>query len=179
MDARHWSGLLKLIAADISESTGTTITMADLVDFDLSFFDTTPAMKVGIHKEFISSPRLDNMMGTTIATHAMVNAIASERPADGTINLLFSYDVEEVGSTAYMGAAGTFTEDIIQRIFYAMVPGGTITNQTIEDYKTAIKNSLFLSADNGHALHPNYMSVMSAQHRPMLQGGIIIAISPD
>lgn len=186
---RHWTSLLNFIAEDITndsrptpeEDPTMTITKDDIVDFDLAFFDVTPGEFVGVHEEFISSPRLDNMFGTTVATHAFAE-VAQNPPADSSVSILFSYDVEEVGSTAYMGAAGTFTEDIIQRIYYAFAepdPETALKNDSVEKYKTCIKKSMFLSADNGHALHPNYVDVMSEKHRPMLQGGIILAISPD
>ena len=162
---KHMYSLLKLIATEITASNedGDTITIDDLVDFDLSFYDTTPPQLVGIHKEFTSCPRLDNLMGTTVATHAMCEFGKEEEikiPEDATVSILSSFDHEEVGSTSYQGAAGTLPSDTFQRIYNAFPPNKTITAKTVEEYKVCLKKSLFCSADNWHSIHPNYASLL-------------------
>ena len=43
-----------------------------------------------------------------------------------------------------------------------------------EDYKIALSKSFMLSADNAHALHPNYAEKADPVNRPLLNGGIVI-----
>ena len=49
-ETKHMRSLMDLIAKDLD------IPVDSLVDFDLSFYDTTPPQLVGIHQEFTSSP---------------------------------------------------------------------------------------------------------------------------
>ena len=127
----------------------------NIVDFDLSLYDVSPSMLVGLHKEFISSPRLDNMFGSTVAARALLEQSATP-PTDGSVDMFFAYDHEEVGSKSYQGAAGTITEDVMKRIYNNFLPAGALSNTADEGFKTVMKKSLFLSGDNGHAVHPNY-----------------------
>lgn len=69
----------------------------NIVDFDLCMFDTNPGNIVGIHKEFISSPRIDNMVSSMCATYALSER--SETVTDSwTIEMIILYDHEECGS---------------------------------------------------------------------------------
>ena len=142
--------------------------MEDLVDFDLAFYDVTKPELVGLHKEFMSCPRLDDMMGSIVATRAFA-AQAAAANTDDTVDMLIMYDTEEVGSVSYQGAGGTLHRDAVERVYNAFIPSQVINTKTMEQFKICMKSSLFLSCDNGHALHPNYAEVMEINHRPMLQ----------
>ena len=41
-------------------------------------------------------------------------------------------------------------------------------------YMTAIANSMMVSADNAHAVHPNHPEFADPTHRPQMNGGIVI-----
>ena len=46
-----------------------------------------------------------------------------------------------------------------------------------EDYLRALADSFMVSADNGHALHPNYTEKADPVNRPVLNQGIVIKYS--
>ena len=82
------------------------------------------------------------------------------------------YDNEEVGSSTRQGAASTFLADTLERIQEAF--GGSAS-----DYRRLIAGSMMLSADNAHAVHPNYSDVADPVNRPYLNEGIVIKYSAN
>lgn len=91
-------------------------TPENIVDFDISLYDTNPSSIIGLHKEFISSPRIDNMVSSICATHAICER-AENVTDEQTIEMIVLYDHEECGSESAQGAAGTLTNDTLKRIF--------------------------------------------------------------
>ena len=47
-------------------------------------------------------------------------------------------------------------------------------NWSGEDYRIALAKSFMISADNAHAVHPNYVSSADPVNRPKINGGIVI-----
>ena len=177
IDKRHLDSLMTLMSSELG------VAVENIVDFDLSFFDTTPASLVGLYDEFVSSPRLDHMMSSTCETRALLE-IADFGSTKADVNMVLCYDHEECGSSSYQGAKGTFTMDVLERIYFkfSKSPGsavGAINAKTKEMFKRCIKNSLLVSADMGHAVHPNYSYIHQSNHTPMLHGGVMFKISAD
>ena len=64
----HLESLLNRIAVDLSLK-GETI-----VDLELNIVDSQPAQLVGMNREFVSGPRIDNLGSSLIALEALVGA---------------------------------------------------------------------------------------------------------
>lgn len=77
------------------------------------------------------------------------------------------FDNEEVGSSSRQGAQGTLMADVLARIEESL---GVSREQSIR----ARTNSLLLSADNGHATHPNHPEVSDPVHPVTLGGGVVL-----
>ena len=82
------------------------------------------------------------------------------------------FDNEEVGSSTKQGAASTFLRDTLQRIH-------EVLGYDREDYRIHLANSLMLSADNAHAVHPNHTDMADPTNRPYLNGGIVIKFNAN
>lgn len=54
---------------DIAEKTG--ISVDNIYDLDLAFSDVQPAGYMGLNKEFVSAPRLDNLFSTWACIRAI------------------------------------------------------------------------------------------------------------
>ena len=136
----------------------------DILDFDLYLADATPACTFGIHDEFISSGRLDDLS----MVHAGLQALLqSGEKTPKVTQVLAIFDNEETGSQTKQGAGSPFLASILQRIVLAQ--GGTA-----EDFHRSIEQAFMVSADNAHAWHPNYSDKYDPTNHPVLGGGPVI-----
>ena len=135
----------------------------DILDFDLYLYDTTPACIFGIHKEYISAGRLDDLS----MVHAGLEALLSNAQMPSTTKVLAIFDNEETGSQTKQGAASPFLSNMLQRIVLSQ--GGSM-----DDYFRCVENSFMISADNAHAWHPNYAEKYDPTNHPRMGGGPVI-----
>ena len=149
-----------MLLAVVSKEAGVAI--EDILDFDLYLYDTTPACLWGMHEEFISSGRLDDLSMVHAGLEALIDSGESE-----TTKVLAVFDNEEVGSKTKQGAGSMFLASIMQRIVLAQ--GGTL-----DDYYRMIEKSFLVSADNAHAWHPNYNEKYDPTNHPKMGGGPVI-----
>ena len=117
---------------------------------------------MGLHKEFISSGRLDNMLSSLTATHALME-VADSVQEDASVNLIYLFDHEEIGSVSDQGADGTIVKDSLERIYGSFNGGSADTG-----FKQSLRNSMCISADMAHAVHPNYQHKHQTSHCPKL-----------
>lgn len=138
----------------------------EILDYDLTLYDTTPACLVGLNEEFISSARIDDLE----MAHAAVSALtASAENGDNAMTRVMAiFDNEETGSGTKQGAASPILRAILQRIC-----GG------FEPYSRAVARSFMVSADNGHALHPNYPSKQDPTNHPIPGDGPVVKINAN
>ena len=145
-------------------TTELNIQQKDILDFDLYLADATPACTFGVHNEFISSGRLDDLSMCWAGVEAMA-ANCAEVPE--TTNVLALFDNEETGSQTKQGAGSPFLSYMLKRI--ALSQSGTE-----EAYYQAVERAFMVSADNAHAWHPNYGEKYDPTNHPMLGGGPVI-----
>eukprot|EP00344_Euplotes_crassus_P005921 CAMPEP_0197001640 /NCGR_PEP_ID=MMETSP1380-20130617/6292_1 /TAXON_ID=5936 /ORGANISM="Euplotes crassus, Strain CT5" /LENGTH=282 /DNA_ID=CAMNT_0042419389 /DNA_START=615 /DNA_END=1463 /DNA_ORIENTATION=+ len=162
IEKKHLKSFLDLMAGEIDTKA------ENIVDFELSMVDTNKSCLMGLHKEFISSGRLDNMLSSLVATHSLLD-VSKDIPDDNSVNMIYLFDHEEVGSKSDQGADGVLVKDSLERI-YASFNEGMID----VGYKSALRHSLCISADMAHAIHPNYADKHQAQHTPMMHKGIVL-----
>ena len=142
-----------------------------ILDFDLYLYDVTPAMTVGVHNEFISAGRLDDLSMVHAGLEALLQEELTikkeERRIPAVTNILAIFDNEETGSQTKQGAGSPFLASMIQRLI--MAQGGTM-----DDFYRAVENAFMISADNAHAWHPNYSEKYDPTNHPVLGGGPVI-----
>jgi len=124
---------------------------------DLLLFDVNRAARVGRSGEMIASGRLDNLVSCWAAIDAL------ENHGSGTPLIVCLFDHEEVGSESATGAAGPILESVVDELLRAR----SILDRRFE----FLRSSLCISADNAHALHPNYPERHDGNHAPILNGG--------
>jgi aspartyl aminopeptidase len=128
-----------------------------VLDYEICFYDTQKAAVTGLSGDFISAARLDNLLSCYVGLQSLLSA-NDAKPA-----LLVCTDHEEVGSQSTSGAQGTFLQSVLQRL-----------QPTAESYQRMIEHSMLISADNAHAIHPNYADRHDAEHGPLLNKGPVI-----
>lgn len=159
-DELEKDGLLKrLLAEDLG------VEVDQIAGFDLFLSEYEKGSLVGLNREFISSTKLDNLA----MVHAgLLGFLASDMgPAT---NVLACYDDEEVGSRTRQGAASPFLATLLERIVMAR-------GKDREDFYRAVHNSFMISADMGHAVHPNAADKHDPVNKPVINGGPMIKIA--
>jgi aspartyl aminopeptidase len=131
-----------------------------VLDAELSCYDTQPADLVGLAGEFIAGARLDNLLSCHAGLSALLGA-GDEQPA-----LLVCNDHEEVGSRSTAGADGAFLASVLAR----MEPDPELRARMLA-------RSLLISTDNAHGLHPSYPDKHDTNHGPLLNEGPVIKVN--
>ena len=155
--------LMNVILEELnSNAAGRELCAKDILDFDLYLADATPACTFGVHNEFISSGRLDDLS----MCYAGLEALIASDTTD-TTQVLALFDNEETGSQTKQGAGSPFLSFMLKRIALAQ-------SNTEEAYYQAVERAFMISADNAHAWHLNYPEKYDPTNHPMLGGGPVI-----
>ena len=113
----------------------------------------------GMDNEYLSSAALDDLECAWGCTQGFLNAQES-----GSVPVLCIFDSEEVGSGSVQGAASTMLIDTLTRI----------CQNRGWDLRQMLAQSFMVSADNGHALHPNHPELSDPTNAPVLGEGVDI-----
>lgn len=140
---------------------------ADLLSADLMTHDLTPSRVIGVDKDLISAPRLDNQASCYAGLEALLSAEAS-----GYLAVLALFDHEEVGSVSDHGAQSDLLRTTLERI--VLTSGGDR-----EDFLRLTTASMLASADMAHATHPNYPERHEPGHPIYVNGGPVLKVQPN
>lgn len=141
-----------------------------ILSHELSLYDTQAPALTGLRKQFISSARLDNLLSCFIGLEALIDS------KDDAASILVCNDHEEVGSVSASGAEGPFLKSVLQRMMEAA--GGSAAGAETA-FDRAIQNSVLLSVDNAHGVHPNFADRHDNEHSPKLNAGPVIKINAN
>jgi len=163
-EKKHHGVLMNLLAEECNVSP------ESIVNFDIFLADNQPSTIAGVRDDFIFAPRIDNLLSMYAGLEGFIQSLENDSlQNDGNIRMLVGYDNEEVGSRSAQGAGSSFTEQVMRRL------SGTPRN--FNAFEESISKSMLLSADNCHAIHPNYASKHEIKMKPSLQGGPVIYTS--
>ena len=129
---------------------------------DLFLVNRQQARVWGVADEFVSSPRIDDLMCAYTSLEGFLTAANS-----ACVTVYCCFDNEEVGSNTKQGAMSTFLPDVLTRLMAAL-------DMDEGEYRRALSRSMLVSCDNAHALHPNSPSLHDAQNSCVLNGGPVI-----
>nr|GAT54037.1 predicted protein [Mycena chlorophos] len=153
----HHPALIALLADELSIAPET------IHDFELSLYDVQPPTVGGLNNEFIFSPRMDNQYSSFCAVEALAQTSTSAVEFKGNVNCIALFNHEEIGSVSTSGADSSLIPLLINRL-----------SPQAEDNARSIAKSFLVSADMGHAVHPNYTSKHEDYHKPSINGGVVI-----
>ena len=134
----------------------------NILGHDLYLYSRIEGTLWGERHEFISSARLDDLQ---CAFAAFRGFTAGKKEKHICVYALF--DNEEVGSATNQGAGATFLKNTLTRISRSL-------GYSYDETQAMIARSFMISADNGHALHPNHGEYADPVHAPRLNEGIVI-----
>jgi aspartyl aminopeptidase len=138
--------------------------------WELGLYDVQPAAVLGADASLIASGRLDNQVSCWAAVTALT--CAGDRLADSATAMIVLNDHEEVGSASATGASGPLLERVLER--HVLARGGNR-----EALLRALAGSTCVSADNAHAVHPNYPERHDPDHGPIVNCGPAIKLNSN
>ena len=128
---------------------------------DLFVYNKEKCAFIGCDHAFIGAPRIDDLGCVYGSLEGFLTSGNSEY-----IKMYCVFDHEEVGSRTRQGADSDFLSSTMKRMGEAL-GCENIMSQMYAD-------SLLISADNGHALHPNHPEKSDSGNKPVLNGGIVL-----
>lgn len=134
----------------------------DILEYELGLYNTDTGDFLGLSEEFISSPRLDNLTGVQAVTTGLI-----EGSRKSGINVAAFFDHEEIGSKTKQGAGSMLLSAIMERIMLAF-------GREREKFLEACADSMLLSVDVGHAIHPNKTEKNDITNKDVLGRGFCI-----
>ena len=149
--------LLRLLANQQPE-----LKVAKVLDYELSFYDVQEPAVIGLHQDFVASARLDNLLSCYTELMALLKADPKQNC------LMVCNDHEEVGSMSAAGAQGPFLKSVLERLC-----------STSENFTRSMDQSMMISVDNAHGIHPNYADKHDDNHGPILNQGPVIKMNAN
>lgn len=142
----------ELLAEELS------IESSAILDYDLALYDR---QKGAIINNMYQVGRIDNLG----SVHASLRAICDSENTKS--NVLILNDNEEIGSRTSAGAFSPFLKDTLKRL---------AVNRDLdeEDFYIALANSYLISADQAHAIHPNFKEYHDPTNPISMNGGLVI-----
>lgn len=143
----------------------------DVVGHDILVADTAAATVIGFDHELLAAGRMDNLTSVHAGLTAIIDGAAALE-AGQSIAVFAAFDHEEVGSASISGASGPFLADILSRISAGL-------GATEVDRMRAFAGSWCLSADAGHAVHPNYADRHDPANHPLPNLGPLLKLNAN
>ena len=145
--------LLNLIASELD------CKREEIVGMDLYVYNRMKGTVWGGGEAFFSAPRIDDLM---CAYGTLEGFVKANNPS--SVLVYYSADNEETGSSTKQGAGSVFLSDVLDRICEALQL----------DKRAMLATSMMVSADNGHAKHPNHPELSDANNAPLMNHGVVI-----
>ena len=137
----------------------------DILAHDLTLYSRVPAAIWGEEREFISSPKLDDLQCAFACFRGF-----TQGQKEKYISVYALFDNEEVGSATSQGAGSTFLANTLERLARSL-------GYSYDETMAMIARSFMISADNAHSVHPNHPEYADPVNRPVMNGGIVIKYS--
>ncbi len=137
----------------------------DILAHDLILYSRVPGTIWGEEREFISSPKLDDLQCAFACFRGF-----TQGQKEKYISVYALFDNEEVGSTTSQGAGSTFLANTLERLARSL-------GYSYDETMAMIARSFMISADNAHSVHPNHPEYADPVNRPVINGGIVIKYS--
>ena len=140
----------------------------ELLSYDLYLYNFDKAQYVGVNDDLICGAKEDDLSAAFLSLKSLIYSKNNENSF--TISAFFNN--EETGSLSFSGADSDLLSATLRRIESAF-------NINKEESLSARKRSFALSADNGHAIHPNHPELSDDKNICKLNKGILIKFNSN
>ena len=131
---------------------------------DLYLYIRQKAAVWGVEEEYVSAQALDDLACAWGCTQGFLKANDSQ-----AIPVLCVFDSEEVGSSSLQGADSDLLNNTLQRI---------CAGRDLQ-LSRMLSQSLMISADNAHAVHPNHPEFADPNNAPVVNGGLVLKFNAN
>lgn len=146
----------KLLAEELN------VEKEDILEYELNLYNADKPETTGLKDEFLSAPRLDNITSVL----AILDGIAKGERKRG-INVACFFDNEEIGSRTKQGAGSAILNIVLEKLSDTLNPGCGMFVENMAE-------SILLSVDVAHGLHPNQPGKSDPTHKNILGRGFVI-----
>lgn len=151
--------LMNILAQELN------VNKEDILNFELGLYEYEKGSLIGMNEELISSGRFDDLW----MVFAGVKALVDSKETDAT-KVMVCIDNEEIGSRTAQGASSSILNNLLERIILGL-------GKDTESYYRALANSIMISADLSHAVHPNLGDKHDPTNRPVLGNGPVLKMA--
>jgi len=130
-----------------------------ILGHDLYLYVREKARVWGVEEEYLSAQAIDDLECAWCCAQGFLKAKPNR-----SMPVLCVFDSEEVGSSSLQGAASNLLESVLRRICDSLQLS----------YDQALAQSMMVSADNAHAIHPNHPEYADVANAPVMGGGIVL-----
>lgn len=170
-DFKKQGGIIKSMIANYLNNEGLAdrlVSAADVLDYELALYPVEKPSLFGYSNEFFHSGRIDDLSMAFAGLEALIRT--ADIPCEAT-RILAVFDNEETGSATKQGAHSPVLRHIMERL--------CLLEESPEAFYRALANSFMVSADDGHAWHPNYNEVYDPTNHPVVGGGPVVKINSN
>lgn len=147
----------------VSDATG--VDPDQIVGSDLFLYNRTKGTFLGADNEWYACSRIDNLACAYTTLMGLLDSDNTDMTAVYSV-----FDNEETGSSTKQGAASDFLYSVLCRIcreFEKQSGNYVCVNELLA-------SSFMVSADNGHAKHPNRPEFADPNNFPLMNKGVVI-----
>lgn len=142
----------------------------ELVSYDLYLYNFDRAQYVGFNDDLICGQKEDDLSSAFLSLKALIDSETNYN--ESGIKIAAFFNNEETGSLSFSGADSDLLKSTLKRIALSF-------NVKESEYFAAIKKSFVLSADNGHAIHPNHPEMSDDKNLCLLNKGILLKFNSN
>lgn len=142
----------------------------ELVSYDLYLYNFDKAQYVGFNDDLICGQKEDDLSSAFLSLKALIGSETNYN--ESGIKIAAFFNNEETGSLSFSGADSDLLKSTLRRIALSF-------NVKESEYFAAIKKSFVLSADNGHAIHPNHPEMSDDKNLCLLNKGILLKFNSN
>lgn len=163
--------IVKTIGEDLNKdgfledliSQNLSIDRQSILDFDLGLYDR---QKGAIINDMVHVGRIDNLGSVHGSLEALVDSKSNKN------KMIVLNDNEEIGSRTRGGAFSNLLLATLERIAENF-------GLNKEGYYKMIENSMLISADQAHAIHPSYTEFSDPTNKVRMNEGLVVKIAAN
>lgn len=142
----------------------------EIVSYDLYLYNFDRAQYVGFNDDLICGQKEDDLSSAFLSLKALIDSETNYN--ESGIKIAAFFNNEETGSLSFSGADSDLLKSTLRRIALSF-------NVKESEYFAVIKKSFVLSADNGHAIHPNHPEMSDDKNLCLLNKGILLKFNSN